>query len=102
MTARKPPAADRIEQAHNRLLKALQPTEGMPEAVIDILVRHRSEIQGTALAMLAGRLMAAARIGKPLGPARLAEIVEDVLDEGERNAARYVEIAMTYSDGDAR
>ena len=102
MTPRKTPAAHRISAAHSRLLHALQPTEEMPEAVIDILVRHRVDVQGGALAMLVGRLSGAAELGRPLSPTRVAEIVEDVLGEGERNAARYVEIAMTYSNGDAR
>jgi hypothetical protein len=92
MTASKATAAERIEAAHNRLLKALQPTEDMPEKVIDVIVRHRGDVQGTALACLLGRLMCAARLGKPTSPNQLAAIVEGVLADGEKDVARYAAI----------
>lgn len=87
MTARKPPADDRITQAYSRLLASVRITPGMPSAVQDALVRKADYIESTVFARLIGSLSGAVMGGKPLGLTHLAEIVEDVCAKGEKDAA---------------
>lgn len=87
MTARKPAAEDRIMQAHARLLASVRITPGMPHAVQDALVHKADYIESTVLARLVGCLSATASFRKPISPARLAQIVEDMCAKGEKDAA---------------
>ena len=87
MTARTPPAEDRIMQAHNRLLASVRITPDMPHAVQDALVRDADLIESFVLARLIGRLSVTVMGGKPISASRLAQAIEDMCALGEKDAA---------------